>query len=77
MFVGASLGAGYALYAKKTVMPGTTVGEEEATWYWGFSNLLYIGNFLFFPMGVRRWMLEISNIAIWLLLAYGSTCLMP
>jgi hypothetical protein len=67
LFVGASLGAGYALYTKA---PGAAVG---ATRCWGLANLLYIGNFLFFPMGARRWMLEISNIPVWVLLAYGST----
>lgn len=75
LFVGASLGSGYAMYTKETVDLGAAAGQQEATWYWGCSNLLYIGNFLFFPMGARRWMLEISNIAVWVLLAYGSTYL--
>jgi hypothetical protein len=63
LFVGSSLAAGYALY---------TSDAGLHTHYWGLSNLLYIANFVFFPLGARRWMLEITNIPIWLLLAWGS-----
>jgi hypothetical protein len=64
ILVGSSLAAGYALY---------TSGAGLHTHYWGLANLLYIANFVLFPLGARRWMLEITNIGCWLLLAYGSS----
>jgi len=49
-----------------------TLGRAEAQcFYWGLSNLLYVANFVPFAFGVRRWQLEITNVFVWVLLAYG------
>ena len=64
LLVGSSLTAGWVLY---------TSGAGMHTHYWGLANLLYVANMLFFPVGARRWHLEITNMPIWIMLAYGST----
>ena len=63
IFISSSVASGVALLRE---------GKQEY-FEFGLANVLYVANFLLFPLGARRWQLELTNIAVWVLL--GSSFL--
>jgi hypothetical protein len=65
-----------AVFAASSLMAGavlfTRADSASASYWWGLSNLLYIGQFPCFFLGLRRWQLEITNMGVFALLAYGT-----